>query len=60
MAAETPQRERRVKIQSQIDRADRAQGMYADMVMLNDNADGVVIDFIYVQPQAPKAARGRR
>src|SRR2546422_3339690 len=32
-----------------------AQGMYVNMAMLNHNETEFVIDFIYVQPQAPKA-----
>src|SRR5438309_1186560 len=47
---ERPQR----KIQLQIDEQ-TAQGMYVNMAMLNHNETEFVIDFIYVQPQAPKA-----
>jgi hypothetical protein len=43
-----------VQIQLQIDEA-IAQGMYVNMAMLNHNETEFVIDFIYVQPQAPKA-----
>ena len=46
----TPQ----VQIQLQIDES-IAQGMYVNMAMLNHNETEFVIDFIYVQPQAPKA-----
>lgn len=43
-----------VQIQLQIDES-IAQGMYVNMAMLNHNETEFVIDFIYVQPQAPKA-----
>ena len=43
-----------VQIQLQIDDA-VAQGMYVNMAMLNHNETEFVIDFIYVQPQQPKA-----
>ena len=44
-----------VQIQLQLDEA-MAQGVYANMAMLNHNETDFVIDFIYVQPQAPKAS----
>src|SRR5215470_17688566 len=53
MAAETPAAPQ-VQIQLQIDDV-TAQGMYVNMAMLNHNETEFVIDFIYVQPQAPKA-----
>ena len=43
-----------VQIQLQIDDA-VANGTYANMAMLNHNETEFVIDFIYVQPQPPKA-----
>src|SRR4051812_39245346 len=43
-----------MQIQLQIDDA-MANGMYANMAMLNHNETEFVIDFIYVQPQQPKA-----
>ena len=43
-----------MQIQLQID-DNIAQGMYVNMAMLNHNETEFVIDFIYVQPQAPKA-----
>lgn len=43
-----------IQIQLQID-DNVAQGMYVNMAMLNHNETEFVIDFIYVQPQAPKA-----
>ena len=54
MAADTPAAPSQVQIQLQIDEQ-TAQGMYVNMAMLNHNETEFVIDFIYVQPQAPKA-----
>jgi|SRR4051812_28732692 hypothetical protein len=54
MAAETPANPSQVQIQLQIDEQ-TAHGMYVNMAMLNHNETEFVIDFIYVQPQAPKA-----
>lgn len=51
---ETPPAPPQVQIQLQIDDA-IALGMYVNMAMLNHNETEFVIDFIYVQPQAPKA-----
>ncbi len=51
---ENPGSAPQVQIQLQIDDA-IAQGMYVNMAMLNHNETEFVIDFIYVQPQAPKA-----
>ena len=51
---ETPPAAPQVQIQLQIDDA-VALGMYVNMAMLNHNETEFVIDFIYVQPQAPKA-----
>ena len=42
------------QIQLEID-PHTAQGIYANMAVLNHNETEFVIDFIYVQPQAPKA-----
>lgn len=47
----TPQQ---VQIQLQIDDA-IANGAYVNMALLNHNETEFVIDFIYVQPQGPKA-----
>jgi hypothetical protein len=54
MAADNPAAPSQVQIQLQIDEQ-TAQGMYVNMAMLNHNETEFVIDFIYVQPQAPKA-----
>ena len=51
---ETPPAPPQVQIQLQIDDA-VALGMYVNMAMLNHNETEFVIDFIYMQPQAPKA-----
>src|SRR5947209_13899060 len=51
---ETPAAPPQMQIQLQID-DNIAQGMYVNMAMLNHNETEFVIDFIYVQPQAPKA-----
>jgi hypothetical protein len=53
MPAETPAAPQ-VQIQLQLDEA-TALGMYVNMAMVNHNETEFVIDFIYVQPQAPKA-----
>jgi len=53
MAAESPlppQVQIQLEIEPQI-----ANGTYANMALLNHNETEFVIDFIYVQPQAPKA-----
>ena len=55
MPAETPSQPPQVQIQIEIDPL-MAQGLYVNMAMLNHNETEFVIDFIYVQPQAPKAA----
>ena len=52
MPAENPPQ---MQIQLEID-VPTAQGAYVNMAMLNHNETEFVIDFIYVQPQAPKAA----
>jgi hypothetical protein len=54
MAADNPAAPSQVQIQLQIDEQ-TAQGMYVNMAMLNHNETEFVIDFIYVQPQSPKA-----
>lgn len=54
MAADNPPPQAPVQIQLQIDEH-TAQGVYVNMAMLNHNETEFVIDFIYVQPQVPKA-----
>jgi hypothetical protein len=51
MAADVPPQ---IQIQVQIDE-NTAQGVYANMAMVNHNETEFVLDFIYVQPQVPKA-----
>ena len=52
MAADVPPQQ--VQIQVQID-DQVAQGVYANMAMVNHNETEFVLDFIYMQPQIPKA-----
>lgn len=47
----TPQQ---IQIQLQLDDA-MAQGVYVNMALVNHNDTEFVLDFIYVQPQMPKA-----
>jgi len=54
MSADHPAAPPPVQIQLQIDEQ-TAHGMYVNMAMLNHNETEFVIDFIYVQPQQPKA-----
>lgn len=54
MADTPPAAPPQMQIQLQIDES-VAQGMYVNMAMLNHNETEFVIDFIYVQPQVPKA-----
>ena len=43
-----------MQIQIELD-ADTAQGMYVNMAMVNHSESEFTLDFIYVQPQQPKA-----
>ena len=43
-----------VKLEIQLDE-DIAQGMYVNLAAVNHNESEFVIDFIFVQPQAPRA-----
>jgi len=43
-----------LQIQIELD-ADTAQGIYCNMAMVNHSETEFALDFIYVQPQAPKA-----
>lgn len=43
-----------LQIQIELD-PETAQGAYANMAMVNHNEGEFTLDFIYVQPQAPKA-----
>ena len=51
MSDDAPQQ---IQIQIQID-DQLAQGVYANMTMVNHNETEFILDFIYVQPQVPKA-----
>ena len=54
MASEKPKKQATVGIQVQLDEA-VAQGAYCNLAMINHNETEFVFDFIYVQPQQPKA-----
>jgi hypothetical protein len=54
MASDNPAAPTPLQIQLQIDEQ-TALGMYVNMAMVNHNETEFVIDFIFVQPQAPKA-----
>jgi hypothetical protein len=43
-----------IQIQIELD-PETAQGTYINMAMVNHNEGEFTIDFIYIQPQAPKA-----
>ena len=43
-----------IQIQIELD-AETAQGMYVNMAMVNHSEGEFTMDFIYVQPQQPKA-----
>jgi hypothetical protein len=43
-----------VQIQIELD-PETAQGVYANMAMVNHTENEFTLDFIYIQPQAPKA-----
>ena len=51
----TPKGEKRkMQIQIRVDE-DVAQGVYANMAMVNHSDAEFTIDFVYIQPQAPQA-----
>jgi len=54
MSSDTPKKAGQVGIQVQLDEA-TAQGSYCNLVMINHNETEFVFDFVYVQPQQPKA-----
>ena len=49
-----PQGQPQFQLQLHVDDA-TAQGVYVNMAMVNHNETEFVMDFIYVQPQVPKA-----
>ena len=51
---ENKKTEKKVNIQIQLD-DDVAQGAYVNLAMVNHSETEFVLDFIYVQPQQPKA-----
>jgi len=52
--ADEKQAAKEVKVDIQID-DDIAQGMYTNMAAINHNENEFVFDFIFLQPQSPKA-----
>lgn len=48
------QKEKELKLEIQLD-DETASGQYTNMAVINQNDSEFVFDFIYVQPQAPKA-----
>ncbi len=50
----TKGQKRQVQIQIRVD-DDVAQGVYANMAMVNHSDAEFTIDFVYIQPQAPQA-----
>ena len=54
MPDETKETPKKVNIQIQLDE-EIAQGAYANLAMVNHSETEFTIDFIYVQPQQPKA-----
>lgn len=54
MASDKPKKQATVGIQVQLDET-VAQGAYCNLAMINHNETEFVFDFIYVQPQQPKA-----
>lgn len=47
-------KQKEVKLEIQLDE-DVAQGAYVNLAMVNHNDAEFVVDFIFVQPQAPRA-----
>jgi hypothetical protein len=54
MTEEKKKPQRGVQLQIELD-PETAQGLYANMAMVNHSEGEFTLDFIYVQPQAPKA-----
>jgi hypothetical protein len=54
MSEKKEEQKTQVGIQVQLDE-ETAQGQYSNLAMLNHNETEFVFDFIYVQPQQPKA-----
>jgi alkyl hydroperoxide reductase subunit AhpC len=48
------EKKQEVKLEIQLDE-DMAQGVYTNLAVVNHNEAEFVIDFIFVQPQAPRA-----
>ncbi|MEC8023859.1 MAG: DUF3467 domain-containing protein [Myxococcota bacterium] len=54
MDDESKKKQQTVNIHVQLDE-DVAQGAYSNLIMINHNETEFVLDFVYVQPQQPKA-----
>ncbi len=54
MADSNEMEKKKVNIQIQLD-DDIAQGAYSNLVLVNHTETEFILDFIYVQPQQPKA-----
>jgi hypothetical protein len=54
MSTPKEQQKHQVQIQIRVD-DDIAQGVYANMAMVNHSDAEFTIDFVYIQPQAPQA-----
>lgn len=54
MSENEPAKKPQVQLHIQLD-DDIAQGMYANLAMVNHTETEFVLDFIYVQPQQPRA-----
>lgn len=48
------EKKQEVKLEIQLDE-DVAQGAYVNLAMVNHNESEFVVDFVFVQPQAPRA-----
>ncbi|MBW2703969.1 MAG: DUF3467 domain-containing protein [Deltaproteobacteria bacterium] len=54
MSEKKPEDKKKVNIQIQLDE-EMAQGLYSNLAMVNHTDSEFTLDFIYVQPQQPKA-----
>ncbi len=54
MSEKNPEDKKKVNIQIQLDE-EMAQGLYSNLAMVNHTDSEFTLDFIYVQPQQPKA-----
>ena len=54
MSEKKSEEKKKINIQIQLDE-EMAQGMYSNLAMVNHTDSEFTLDFIYVQPQQPKA-----